>query len=155
MWIDISENYQVSDVGEIRNTKTKRILHQFVGKDGYLRTQFDGKTRLVHRAVATAFLQNPYNLPEINHLDGNKQNNRIENLEWCDRSHNLKHAYGINLRNAKGENNARAKLTDSDVKYIRSHYIRGDKSHGAKALSKKFGVAHQTICAVVSGQNWS
>ena len=51
-------------------------------------------------------------------------------------------------------NNARCKLSEDDVSYIKKHYIRGDKKYGAKALAEKFGVAHQTVCAVVSGQNW-
>ena len=55
MWINISEKYQASDDGHIRNIKTGRILGEFRGKDGYLRTQFDGKTRMIHRVIANAF----------------------------------------------------------------------------------------------------
>ena len=154
MWKRYSDGYDVSTEGHIRNSKTKRSLKEFVGKDGYLRTQFDGKSRLVHRVIAEAFIDNPERLPEVNHLDGNKSNNSIDNLEWCNRNDNLKHAYANNLRSAKGVNNARCKLTEADVVYIKKHYIKGDKNFGALALSKKFGVAHQTICAVTSGQNW-
>ena len=154
MWKKYSEKYEVSTDGHIRNTKTKRVLHEFPGKDQYLRTQFDGKSRSVHRTIAEAFIPNPNSLPEVNHKDGNKANNSVENLEWCTRNENLRHAYAHGLRTAKGINNARCKLSANDVAYIKKNYIRGDKQYGAKALAVKFGVAHQTICAVVSGQNW-
>lgn len=100
MWAKYSDQYEVSSDGHIRNSKTKRILREFIGNDGYLRTQFDGKTRLVHRVVAETFLENPINLPEVNHIDGNKQNNSVYNLEWCSRNYNLKHAYSVGLRSA-------------------------------------------------------
>lgn len=154
MWLPYSDRYEVSSEGHIRNRKTKRILREFIGSDGYLRTQFDGKTRLIHRVVAKVFLENLYNLPEVNHIDGNKTNNSIQNLEWCDRNYNLKHAYEIGLRSAKRTHNSRSKLSEDDVAYIRKNYIPRDKDYGAKSLSKHFGVAHQTICAVVSEQNW-
>lgn len=154
MWAKYSDNYEISSDGHVRNTKTKRILHEFVGTDGYLRSQFDGKTRLIHRAVAQTYLKNPNGLPEVNHIDGNKTNNSVKNLEWCTRNHNLKHAYDNGLRIAKGSHNARAKLTEQDVKYIREHYIPRNKKFGALALAKQFGVAPQTISAVNTRQNW-
>lgn len=154
MWKACSKKYEASTGGHVRNAKTKRVLKEFVGKDGYLRTQFDGKTRLVHRVIAKTFIDNPDNLPEVNHINGNKSDNSISNLEWCTRNENLKHAYKHNLRNAKGTNNARSKLSEEDVRYIRKNYIKGDKVYGGIAMSKKFNVAHQTISAVVSGQNW-
>lgn len=87
-------------------------------------------------------------------LEGNKENNSVDNLEWCDRGSNLQHAYRIGLRTAKGTRNSRCKLSEEDVKFIKANYIPRDKEYGAQALSKRFGVAHQTISAVVSGQNW-
>lgn len=76
MWVKYSDQYEISSDGHIRNSKTKRVLREFLGTDGYLRTQFDGKTRLVHRVVASVFLENPSNLPEVNHIDGNKTKGR-------------------------------------------------------------------------------
>ena len=87
-------------------------------------------------------------------IDGNKENNSVDNLEWCDRGSNLQHAYRIGLRTAKGTKNSRCKLSEEDVKFIKANYIPRDKEYGARALSKRFGVAHQTISAVASGQNW-
>lgn len=154
MWKKYSENYEASTDGHIRNSKTKHVLHEFKSKDGYMRTQLGGKTRLVHRVIAQTFIENPHQLPEVNHIDGCKTNNAVSNLEYCSRSDNLRHAYINDLRNAKRTNNSRCKLSEDDVAYIKNNYSRGDKIYGAKALSKRFGVAYQTICAVVSGQNW-
>lgn len=154
MWKKYSELYEVSTEGHIRNSKTGRILREFEGPDGYLRTQFDGKTRLVHRVVANVFIDNPSNLPEVNHINGCKSDNRIENLEWCSRNYNIQHSYDIGLRTAKGEQNSRAILSETDVEYIRKNYRKRDPVYGALALAKRFGVAHQTICAAVSEQTW-
>lgn len=156
MWIKTLDNYEVSDDGRIRNASTKREIKQFVGKDGYVRTQIAGKTRLVHRVIANAYLPEDSERPFVNHRDGNKQNNRVDNLEWVTRAENVQHAYDNNLYPSRsGINNSRCKLTEDQVAFIRDHYIPGDKTYGAKSLSKKFGVAHQTVCAVASGQNWN
>lgn len=154
MWLTILNNYEISDDGRIRNKHTGRIIKQFGGKDGYLRTQIAGKTRSVHRLVAIAFIPAEVGKNFVNHKDGNKQNNRVENLEWCTRSENMKHAYDHELKSSVGIKNGRNKLSYEDVLFILENYIPRDKDCGAKALAKKFGVAHQTICAVVSGQNW-
>lgn len=156
MWKTISEKYEASDSGHIRNKRSKRVLHEFVGKDGYLRTQFDGKTRTVHRVIANAFVPCDPSREFVNHIDGNKKNNSANNLEWCTRSENVRHAYRHGLKPRPiGTKNSRCKLTNEQVEFIKRNYIKGDKVHGAVALGKRFGVAHQTISAIVSGQNWS
>lgn len=154
MWIEFDSLYEVSFDGHIRNKVTKRVIREFAGKDGYLRTQLHGKTTLIHRIIAAAFIQNPDDLPEVNHKDGNKRNNAVSNLEWVTRSENQAHAYKLGLKSTRGTKNGRHKLTEKDVEYIRNHYVKGDKNFGTKALSEKFGVARQTISAVICGQNW-
>lgn len=154
MWIDVSEKYEVSNEGHIRNKRTGHVLKEFAGKNGYLRTQFDGKTRSVHRTVAEAFIEKVAGKDFVNHKDGNKRNNRVENLEWCTRSENMKHAYRHGLKCSFGEKNSRAKLSKEDVNEIRRVYVPADKDFGTKALSEKYGVARQTISAVINGQNW-
>lgn len=156
MWKEYDfTGYEVSEDGEIRNMKTGIALRQFEGKDGYMRTQFAGKTRLVHRVVADCFISTVKGKDFVNHIDGNKMNNNASNLEWCTRNENMKHAYDHSLKSSKGVKNGRCKLTEDDVKYIREHYIKGDNVFGEKGLANKFGVARQTIGAVITGQNWT
>ena len=154
MWKSISDKYEASEEGHIRNKKTKHVLREFKGRDGYLRTQFDGKSQTIHRVIARAFVNPEPGKDFVNHIDGNKTNNKSSNLEWCDRSENMKHAYDHGLKNSKGVNNGRCKLSYETVEYIRNNYIPGDSVYGTKALSKKFNVAPQTISAVITGQNW-
>jgi hypothetical protein len=155
MWLKILDNYEISDEGVIRNINTGRIIKQFIGKDGYLRTQIAGKTRTVHRLVAMAFIPPEEGKLFVNHKDGNKQNNKSTNLEWCTRSENMKHAYDHRLREPPvGIKNGRNKLSYEDVSFILEHYKPRDSVFGAKALATVFNVAPQTISAVISGQNW-
>ena len=154
MLIDVSDKYFASSDGHIINKKTGRQLKEFIGKDGYSRTQFDGKSRTVHRVIARAFIKQPAGKDFVNHIDGNKLNNSANNLEWCTRSENMKHAYSHGLKSSKGVKNGRNKLSKEDIEYIRSNYIPRDNRFGSKALASKFGVAHQTISAVIRRQNW-
>lgn len=104
IWKDIKGYegiYQISNLGRIKNCKgiVKKLQRD---KDGYLRTNlYKGKqikTIFAHRAVALAFINNPYKKAEVNHIDGNKENNSVENLEWCTKSENEKHAYKNRLK---------------------------------------------------------
>lgn len=105
IWKDVPgyENlYRVSNLGKIINSKG-RILKQRIDHDGYLDIKLckNGieKRYKVHRLVAFAFINPNCNKPHINHIDCNKQNNSIDNLEWCTISENMKHAYREGLIN--------------------------------------------------------
>lgn len=95
------EQYQVSSTGLVRNKTTGRILTPSVDKKGYLRVRLslhDKKVSAkVHRMVAVAFIPNPEQKPQVNHKDGNKENNRAENLEWISNYDNMQHAVNNGL----------------------------------------------------------
>ena len=100
-WKTIPEasNYEVSDLGEVRNKTTKQILKGRLSKSGYLQVsiKIDAKqkfcNRYIHRLVALCFIENTYNKKEVNHIDRNKTNNKMSNLEWCTSSENQKHRH--------------------------------------------------------------
>jgi hypothetical protein len=93
-WKDIDTKYEISNEGSIRNKTTKRILKTgFDGQDRYLIWKTNSACHLVHRLVATAFLSNPLGLRDVNHKNGNKIDNRVENLEWVSHSDNMRHGY--------------------------------------------------------------
>ena len=94
-------NYDIYDTGRICNKKGHEMI-QTINSNGYSMVCLSnkGKSRLcsVHRLVAKAFIPNPENKPEVNHKDGNKQNNRVDNLEWATDREQMIHAYSTGLR---------------------------------------------------------
>lgn len=91
--IDGFPNYQVSNKGRVKNIKTGRVLKNVIDSHGYYVVNLGkGNMRMVHRLIAQAFLPNPDNLPQINHIDENKLNNDVSNLEWVTASQNIKHS---------------------------------------------------------------
>lgn len=119
-------------------------------KDGYLAVFPRGKSVRVHRLVAIAFVPNPHGKPHVNHIDGNKKNNRAENLEWATHQENIRHAYDTGLaRNGSGEMAGNAKLTAANVAEIRAIYRPRKPGVNLSALGARFGVTPQCIWRVV------
>jgi len=141
IWKDTLEdpkNYEVSNCGRIRNKNTRHILKNNKTKNGYLKVTF-GYGRhtdfLVHRIVANAFIENPNFYRCINHIDENKANNNIENLEWCTHKYNNNYGIGSLKRNSKvvqidSVTNERIKEWDS-----------------MKSVEEELGICYQTISA--------
>lgn len=150
--------YLINMRGEVYNTKTGNLLkNSLSGSSGYYTVFVDGKNRTLHRLLAMTFIPNPDNLPCVNHLDGNKLNNELSNLEWCNHSRNNKHAYDMELRKyafTSGEHSAHHKLTTDDVNFIRNNYKPYDKQYGAKPLSVKYGVSMSCIVSITKNRSW-
>ena len=99
------------------------------------------------------FLENPNNYKCVNHIDGNKLNNNINNLEWCSYSYNAIHANKLGLTTVtKGETNGMAKLTETQVKEIKELLNKG---HTGRSLANKFNVAEATISQIKNNKLWS
>lgn len=155
--VGFEKYYLVSPSGKVFSMRSQKMLSSFVSS-GYEQVELnvDGKAvkKLVHRLVAETYIPNPDKLPCVNHKDGNKLNNWVGNLEWCTYKENMEHASENNLLHTIGSKNPASKLTEEDVKYIRSVYKKGDLEYGSAALGRKFGVDHKAIWAVVNGVTW-
>lgn len=150
-------HYLISPTGSVYSTRSKKLLSPFVSS-GYLQVELNvngvARKHLIHRLVAQAYLPNPSNLPCVNHKDGNKLNNSVSNLEWCTYKENMEHASKQGLLKTVGSNNPASKLTEKDVKYIKSVYKKGDLEFGLSALGRKFNVDHKAIWSIVNRITW-
>lgn len=172
-WRDVlgfEGQYQVSDSGVVRSfVNLKRpggaLKINQLRKDGYLQVIFKinqkSKCFLVHRLVASAFLENIQGCSEVNHIDGDKQNNSVENLEWCTHQKNTKHANDTGLRarpNPVGHRFSR--LTAADVAQIRGKIAgcfdgRRFRRGALSAIAAEFCVKPAAISAIAKGKTWN
>lgn len=168
--------YEVSDTGLVRSVdrsvfKRNGVMQTFKGKQlrshlsstGYpvVRLSDDSNDRRrmarCHILVAMAFIPNPLNKPEVNHIDGDKTNSNFENLEWVTSQENRKHAWDTGLRNRShlpnyfGEDNWNSKLTDDDIAEMRK-----DRESGMtfQSIADKFNVHKSTALSAIKGKTW-
>ena len=148
--------FEVSDLGRIRSKGTRqkgRTLRGSKNHGGYLclNTYIGGRNgkslgERIHRLVARAFIPNPENKPEVNHKNGDKENNTVHNLEWSTPSENSLHSvHVLGNRSPKGCDNPLAKLTEQQASYVKLKYIPRHRLFGARALGRELGVHHSTI----------
>jgi hypothetical protein len=146
-----NSTYSASSCGAIRSDLTHQLIKGTPDSDGYLHVNISGVTSRVNRLVAIAFLENPENLPEVDHLDSDILNNAVINLEWVTTEENLRRARA-NGNSLKGEGNGRAKLSTEDVLLIRASSAEG---LSAKNISEVYGMSKETISQIINRTLWS
>ena len=130
--IEEFNNYSISNLGNVRNDKTGRILKQYIKPSGYKQVQLGAKTtpQYVHRLVGKAFIPNNQNKPQINHKNGDKGDNRVENLEWVTASENdLAYGYTSRIENRKKKIIATNKNGDTIIFNSRNEAANYFKCH--------------------------
>lgn len=148
--VDYEGKYQVSNFARVRSLYRDKIkiIKPDIIHTGYLRVTLykDGKTKshYVHVLAAKAFIPNPENKSDVNHINGIKTDNRIENLEWTTRSENIRHAFKTGL-SKQGCEHGRAKFTVEQVRDIRTNCVPGDPERGFRVFAKKYGVTHRIV----------
>jgi hypothetical protein len=151
--------------------KPEKELTYYLNNRGYLSVVVRHKTHMVHRLVARAFIPNPFNKPCVNHKDGNKINNHVENLEWCTIAENNRHAREnglsgkhpgfITYKSAETKKRSlanlkdKSKLTPQQVRYVRQVHIPRDPEFSATALAKQFGTSVAAMSKIVKGQTYA
>jgi hypothetical protein len=167
--------YQVSNYGNVRSldrviteqtgktqTLKGRILKPHTNSSGYYQINLNKNgirtTFAIHQLVAQAFLDNRSSKPTVNHINGIKTDNNVNNLEWATYSENLEHAYRNRLRRAVKTNevaskNYKRKLTEQQVREIK--LLIAAKSPTLKQIANQYDVGRSTIGSIKSGRNWS
>lgn len=160
IWLPIKgfeSGYKISSFGNVLSLKTKppRVLspginpnrgywHVALSKNGVIKNVFH------HRLVAEHFIPNPERKKEVNHKNGVKTDNRVENLEWATRAENNRHAFDTGLTVTSGEKNSRHKLTEEQVREI----ILACKKYRVTDIAKKYQVSSSTISAIKNKTHW-
>ena len=140
---DLDGFYEVSNFGRIRNKKTLHIK-SIIFDGHYCKFGYDYTIQKVrkrgwyriHKAVAKTFILNPENKPTVNHKDGNKKNNRVDNLEWATHKEQTEHRVNI-LNRCCGENNYNAQYTNEQVREMRRLYEK--ENFDIQILQNMFG----------------
>ena len=110
------DDYEITKDGQVINRTNGHILKPQPNGKGYLRVSIGKKLQFVHRLVAEKYIPNPNNLPQVNHIDGNKLNNCVENLEWCDNYYNLMYGTGNDRRIISNQNGGIEKRISTRIK---------------------------------------
>jgi len=160
IWKDILNYngiYQISNIGRVKSYKNNKItiLKNYTNNKGYpeVNLKYNSKKKhlMIHRLIAIYFIDNPENLPEVNHKDGNKLNYKINNLEWCTHAENIQHAYDTGLQKLQlGEKNSSAKLTEQQVLDIR----KIDKSISSAIIAKQYNMGKTAIKSIRARKTW-
>jgi len=163
--IDGFEDYLIHEDGKVESTRfgKSKILKPVVLSNGYLQVQLckNGKKfqKRIHRLLSEAFVPNPDNKPCVNHIDNNRQNNSVENLEWVTPAENSQHAVQQNRMSrthqigSKGSKNPRSKLNEHMVVIIRK--LIEEKELTQTQIGSIFNVSHKPISYIKHNKSWS
>lgn len=142
------DDYIITKDGKVINRHNGHISIPQKNSKGYLRVNIGHTLKLVHRLVAEKYIPNPENKPQVNHIDGNKSNNSVENLEWCTNMENRKHAIENGLHLC-GDQCSYSKLTEEIVLEIRQI-----KNPNFNELSLKYNIKKNTLRDAYKGRTW-
>ena len=145
-WKDIQYGYKISNQGRVKNPQGK-ILGGSTHKDSYRFVTIKGKQIPIHRIVAENFIENKYDKPFVNHKDGNKMNNSVDNLEWVTQQENIQHSYKNKLQPSTVKT-YKGKFTDKQRQQIKDEYNNTDISR--RQLTLKYNVSHTCICDIIN-----
>ena len=155
---DCGNFYEVSNLGNIRNSRTRKVLQLHPNYKGYLHTVVTLGSRkkikaiIIHRAIAETFIENPNSHPQINHVDGNKCNNSVSNLEWCTGLYNIQHAFASGLfNNMNGCNYRTSKFTANNIVNI-IEFRKNNMS--VKEIASRFKVSTVSIYSVLNNKRY-
>ena len=168
---DFGRKYEINEFGVIRNKFTKKVVEPHLNRFGYVRvnlypignSRVGKKTSFVHRLVALTFIENTNEtvFTDVNHIDGNKENNHVSNLEWCDRTHNVRHSFEIGLHDEdvknrrermSGQNHKLALFTNEQVKNMFVDYF----VHGmtTSQLAEKYNTHVAQVGRIIRQERW-
>ena len=152
--LPFAKQYLVSNIGNVKSKRYNKPLKGFLNNCGYKRVQIGSSKNkhFIHRLVAEVFLQKPIDKDFVNHKDGNKLNNSVENLEWVTKSENDLHSFRNDLRKSrKGENHHNSILKEDDVREIKNLLSKG---FNCTYISELYSVHRKTINDIKLGKTW-
>lgn len=158
MWktIQAEPEYEVNNAGDVRNRKTSHVKSIRLDRYGYKRVTLypSGKTYSIHRLVAIAFIDNPNKLKTVNHINGNKFDNSVSNLEWLSFSDNSKHAHKTGLINpdVKGIKNPMSKFTEEDIKEIR---LLSSLGNSTSEIANQLSFPYERVRRLLKGESYN
>ena len=150
-------DYEINSEGLVRRISTKRIKKSFKRPDGYIGIQLyitknKVKNYQLHRLIADAFIPNPDNKLYVNHIDSNRENNSLENLEWVTFEENVKHGYESGYASNKGSKNGFSILTEKQVLEMRSK--RKNDKLTYQELATHYNVSYGCVAGIIQRKTW-